>query len=460
MQLINIFITKRKIAAFSDEAVIQVNSYSLIDSNGQKIPPLTGLATFFQQSEINDNYKVNFFFDQDILVYHHIRLPLVNKSRIAKILEFELDQVMLYDVDEYYYDYCLNIDKELLTSDIGVYAIRKEFCDDLLQLCRGEKFEVHWILSINNLIDIQFCAEFNPNNELYLQIEPKCAKLFVYQNGFFTDYSTVINPSDQSPPNQSISQEYIGLINQKITAILLVNRNIDRITLNTACRSLVKIGDSHLLERVDDLPDDCFLTVFDESMLLGDSLLNHQRRINLLKSSFPLIKEIKKNYKKVVATVAILAGCVVIYMISWGYNLYMDNQQYNHLEQEYAGLISQYLPKGTSKSNAEYILKERLNKLKARQNRNKKYAFREYQNSKLLSQISQIKNEVTTLHIDKIQISEKSTVIRGNVNSRGDFDHFQVQIKGIFPETSFELKTHHKTQGADLVTFSTTIRPL
>ena len=367
---------------------------------------------------------------------------------------------MLYGVDQYYYSYFLRSNKVESCTEIGVYTIQKEFSNNLLQVCRSFGLEVYWILPLNNLIDVGYKLENIPDNELHIRIEPDCAKLFVYRQGFLIDCSTISNPTDAAFRNSMEHfRQFIDLINQRVRALHMANREIRKISVNPEYRFLVKVNDNLILELIDEKQENISLPIVNSQSLLTTYLANNLQRINLLKSSFPLMKELKKNKKKVVITVCILAASLVVYLVSFGYSLYQNNLILKKKDREYTNLVKRYLPKGASKSNAVLILRERVRDVKERWNHNKKYRIRKYPYINLLQKISLMKNHVASLHVDKIQSSEKSTAISGNVTSMQDFDQYLEQIAKTFPENEFETRNKHNTQGANLVTFTTTIRP-
>ncbi len=460
MQLIHIFISKRRIETYCEDSANLPAPYPLTDADGRPIPVLTGLADLLRQFDGTEPHKISFVLDRTLLSYRYVKLPLTGRGRVVKVLRFELDNIMLYDVDQYHYSYFLRPNREESYTEIGVYTIRREFSDKLLQLCRSFNLEVHWILPLDNLIDVAYKLEKAPDNELHIRIEPDCAKLFVYRNGFLIDCSTVNGPTDAACRNpKERLREFVGSINKRVMALHMADREVGKISVNPECRSLVAVADDLKLESIEGEESEIPLPKTNPQFLLNTYQTNNLQRINLLKTGFPLIKELRKNYGKVVVSSALLAASLIVYLASFGYDMYRNNLTFQRLDREYTDLIGKVLPQGTPKSKAIPTIRQRVRDVRERWNRNKKFGARRYSNITLLHKISLVKNQVPSLHVDKIQSSEKSTAIYGNVTSMQDYDRFLQQIAKTFPPEEFETKNRHKTQGADLITFTTTIRP-
>ena len=458
--LLTIFIVGHRIEGFFGESSKQVGSYPLKSTHRQPAQILSGLTIFLRQCGDIGSCKVNFVLDERLLDYRYIKLPLTNKGKVVKILEFELGNLMLYEVERYNYDYTLRANKEESFTEIGVYAIQKEFFNGLLQVCKEFNLEVQWILPYNNLIDVRNKIKNSPGNALYLQIEMDCAKMFVYRDGFLVDYSAIGNPTevaDRAAPE--CFRGYIALINQRITACRLAHREIKAVSVNAESAPLVRVDANSRLELFAEGKSEVTLPEIDPRSFLDIYLNGSLQRINLLKSSFPLIKELKKNYRKAVVSFCILVASLSVYLASFAFHLYRQNLEYEKLDREYSAMVNRYLPKGTSKSNAVVVLRERVEKLEERQIRNSKYATRKYPVTGLIQKISLMKRRVASLHVDKIQTGEKSATIYGRVTSIQDFDNFLRQIAATFPKEQFDTKNNHKTQGDSLIAFTTTIRP-
>ena len=149
-------------------------------------------------------------------------------------------------------------------------------------------------------------------------------------------------------------------------------------------------------------------------------LLAKPQRVNLLKSNLLIFQEIKKYRNSLLVSLTILLACLIVYIGSTTYGTIINLKRQETLEQLFPQTVHKYLPKGTSRTNAIHILKNRVDDLALRKEKERKYALRKYSVSKLLADLSANKQAVSSLHVDRVSMKDQSVRIQGKVNSATD----------------------------------------
>lgn len=453
MQSLNILVTQRNIRYISPDSSEPVVFERSFDYKGL----FSTLSNSSLKEESLSGTKINFILDQDYLKYEYFKFPPINLKKISNILEFELEDTLLNGVENYVYDFSYRKNKNTLHSDVGVYTITKRNYNDLLQFCKENNAELRWILSINNLIDLDFNDKQDPGSHILLQFDEfeSIARLFVYEGGFLVDSSAtkVINTSNES----GISQAFIRQINQKIKAVQLKKENIPNIKIQNAPDGIL-INQDQLIELNSQDSQKSAPVLISYDQLFIPSLLNHRKKINLVKSHFLFLNELKKHLRAFTLSAVILLSCLALFIGSIIYNGKNKSGYFQTLNIRYNQTIEKYLPKGTSKSNALSILKEKVKKLREENNSNLKFSKRTYKISITLTDLSLLKRDVITLDLKRFSQNEQSIRFSGNVSSVNEFDLLKQKLEKLFPKKFHRMIYNEKSRGNKSVEFSVSIQ--
>ncbi len=461
MQSVYLFLTKNYIYYHLPD---YSSSESILELDGSKPSPIDSLPKFLSELSITKSTSVNIVLDQSFVSFYHFTLPPVNRRKLGKILEFELADTLLLNIEDYYYDYYFRSGRENLSTEVGVFTIKKDLLHDLIQVCKEHNLEVRWILSMYNLQDIKLRDQFKPFNQILVSFEDTLARMFVYKDGFLNSCSSsyrITEGEDESSKIQSW-QHFLDNINQKIKAVSLKENNTFKVSLDESTSSFIKINELQELKLNGSAVD---YAKFQESKckkLVTPSLLNQPNRVNLFKSNLLIFQELKKHTGRLIATTVIFGFCIAIYIGSFIYKNIYNSIYYNQLEQLYQQSISKYLPKGTSKTNATYILNEQVNELKSLRKKNLRYSKRSYKISNLLNDVALIKKKVPSFHLDRftfdLEKKDQPIRIQGNVSSMAQYEKLKDQLNEMFPPESHTIKYSQKSRGNDIVQFTVTIR--
>lgn len=459
MQLINIYFTKTEIGYYLPDEPNTWNSIQLKVNGAENSLFLSvsdGFKELLERVEQLDTFKLNLILDQNFTLYSYLKLPLISKRKISNILQNELSNYLVNDLSEYHYDYQVKVNKEQSQTECGVYFIKKDLVENLLKIARLLSVEISGIYPLNHLIDQKYKAASEILNEsrIYLDLVNKNTKVFVYNHGFLSGYATIFDGSDSL-------EALLKTVNKKIAAIVLQENQIEFSKVDTSqpdifvenevseiiCTAESKVSSEQLPH-----PDYSHFNQFFKPGALP--------KFNLLKSNLLIFKELKKYSGRLMVSASLFFICVMLYLTNVGFNIYSNNQVNKQLNLQYTQLIQKYLPKGTSKINAIYILEQRIAEYKAQEENSKKYADKKYETLKFVKDVSLFKTEITSLIINRLSLGQNSISVLGKVDTLSDYELLQEAIIKKYPEDHYRLKMDQKSRGNESINFTATIRPI
>lgn len=455
MQSLNILLTQTYLYCHSQSPDISLPK-PFLDFSQSGIDPISQLSVFLDELELPRNTVLTLILDHTYISYYSFGLPHVSKRKINRILEFELADNLIDEIDEYYYDYNYQGGKDQETK-IGVYLIKKELLHQIVQTCKEKNLEIRWVLSQDNLIDLFLKGKYKPENTAIVVLEKSTAKVFAYRDGFLIgcSNSNLIHRGKTADTNPT---EIFNDINWKIKAIRFQEEDISDVILEEDDHIDVRITDKNELFPQSDgelnLPESY------GSKLVKITQPGRSNHINLLKSNLFIFEEVKKHSVKFIISLTAVFICLVLYVGSIIYENSIKTEYYESLRQRYEKTLDQYLPKESSRANAISILKNRVNELKEIQEKNRKYATRTYLVSDQLARLSELKQKVSSLKLNRFFMADQSIRIQGEVNSIAEYDLLKQNIERIYPPESYSTKFNQKSLGDAVVQFSTTIRSL
>jgi type II secretory pathway component PulL len=459
MQSINIYLTKTEIGYYLPDSTENWNSVNL--EIGQSEPnyellAFEGFKKLLGRIDHPESYKINIIPDQHYILYSYLKLPIVSKRKIPNILQHELGSHLINDISEYHYDYMIKINKEQSFIECGVYFIEKDLVKNLFAIAKTFSVEIAGIYPLNYFISQNYLNGYQVKNDsrIFIHLNDGSTKLFVYHQGFLAGYATIFN-------EHSDLDDLIKIINQKITAIVLYENQVDFIQVDTSHPDIiVENEESEIVYSTnppltsDHLPKTDYRP-FNQFFKQGTP-----PKFNFLKTNLLIFKELKKYSKKLIFSASLFFLCSVIYLMNVGFDIYSNNQINQQLDSKYTKMINTYLPKGTSKINAIYILKQRITDFENQQEMVKKYAEKKYETIKFINDVSLFKSNITSLIVNRLSYGQNSISIQGQVDTISDYDLLQEIIIEKYPEDLYRLKMDQKSQGNDSIFFTATIRPL
>ncbi|PCI30629.1 MAG: hypothetical protein COB67_01380 [SAR324 cluster bacterium] len=457
MRHLYLLLTERFALLYSPDSTSVESSVYLTKTPGSSDFIDQVFTVFTEKSDLKGT-KVSFVLDRSFLTPFYFSFPLITKRKVDNILRFELENALLYSASEYYFDYYHRRDKEIARTQVGGYAIKKDLLHALVEKVQTAGGEIQWFLALNNLLDLHLQEKSTPQDCLSILWEKDIARFFVYRKGFLVGFSSVeIKSNGEQEKDLVLFQREV---NQKVASILLTETEIEECLWDTQEGLPVHQEEQGRLEILPTATETWPQFSVNLEELFSPSLLSSKKRINLFQPNLLIFEDLKKYAKGLMLSAGILLACIGLYMGSLGYEIFQLQERQKVLNQAYERRVSQYLPKGVSRSNAIYVLKERLKGEQEKQQLAKRFGKREYHVSKLLKKISLLKQQTPSLHLDKFSYSPQVITIQGKVISPVKFDLLKDQFHQIFSSPEYSIKINQQSLGDETIRFSISIRSL
>ena len=451
MQLHNILITNGTIVSLSTDT----QPHNLVfKAEGEEV--VSQLTEYLRATQIPRGTGINLIFDQKYIHYQHFSFPLLSSRKIHQVLQFELEDTLLKESENYIYSHTSQSFKDLGETDAGVFIMEKDLLDDLVAIFKEFNLELRWVTSLENLMDLAIHENADLGNRIHIDLpgDQKLVRFFVYRNGFLVGLSTL----STSQAEKTISQGFLDQINQRVNAIRLVETDIRDISIQGTHNDQIDVNEQQELyinpkyqpktgQSSTETEDSGLATRFD-----------HPGRINLITSNFLIIQELKKHAQSLIMIGGVFLFSLVLYVSALAYRGYHDNQYYEKLNHQLDQTIEKYLPSGASKTNAIYVIKERVQKLNLEKEKNRKFKHRNYRVSKALTELSLLRIDIPSLTLSRFSLNDKSIRFQGRTASVSDFENFQTALSSLYPPDNYRINTYEKNRGSESVEFSTTIQ--
>jgi type II secretory pathway component PulL len=466
MQHTNLIITCRYLSVFRTDQS-RFSAYRQYPAGFELMPALASLLESFDLTRQNG---LNVIIDQPLVQYRYLALPPIKQRKVSKILKFELEDILLEDLDQYAYHYQSRNQPTGTATEVGVYLLPRAILNPLTLFCRERGLDLRWVSPLDNLIDLSTQQERQPGNEIVLLLDEQhvSARLMVYRQGFLIATAIVINEkadvrSEEATSEQqqrpNLSAEFISKLNQQLTLIQLMENDIHGLALVGEAQRFLQVDANGALIPISPL------TLSEEAPSIrwadvSKLALNHPRRLNLLHSHQQFLQEIKKNAGAFFTLFSILSLCLLVFLFSIGYRSYHHQQTLDDLTRVYDEAVGHYLPRGTSTVNAISILQEKVNQLQTDQTREQRYNQRQYPVLYNLTQISAIKSRLPSLMLDRFTLVETSIRFGGTVNSIAEFEQLITELRQIYRPETHNIAFNQQHRGGDKIEFSVSIQRL
>ena len=456
MQLHNILITNGTIVTLSAD---KLPHNPVFKPEGKEVT--TQLTEYLNTTQIPRGTIINLVFDQKYIHYQHFSFPLLRGRKIRQVLQFELEDTLLKEAENYVYSYATQSIKGSGTTSAGVYLMEKVLLDELVSLFKGFNLELRWVTSLENLMDLEFRKNTDPGNRIHVELseKEKSARLFVYRNGFLVGLSALsAKQAVDAQIEGTLCQDFLDQINQRANAIRLMEADISDISIDGTLSNQITVDEQQELSINKEYQPEPTQENNKPVVDLPATRLDHPRRVNLITSNFLVFQELKKHARSLMFTAGVFMLSVVLYISALGYRGYYDNQYYEQLNHQLDQTIEKYLPKGASKANAIYIIKEQVQNLNLEKEKNRKFKHRNYRVSKALTELSLLKIDIPSVTLIRFSLNDQSIRFQGQTASMSEFDILKAALPRIYPPDSYRINTNEKNRGSESVEFSTTIQ--
>ncbi len=454
MQSLNIVLTKSYIYYQSPDLSIEE---SILEVNQSGSDVIAHFSELLNELSLPRDTSLNLILDNCFISYFYFNLPPVNRRKLDKILQYELSDVLIDDLDNYFYEYRYNNQSDEETQ-IGIFLVKKELVNQFLQIGKSCNLEIRSILSLEDLLDFKMRDKYAPDCEIVVTGDRYDTNLIVYKHGFVVGFSNQSMTTVSETPEVADLKAEMNLkdLNWRIKAIELKDKEISSIRLSEESSYYLAINEnSELYTQTSDrngVPTALCSTLFNGVQL------NRSKQINLLKSNFFILQEIKSHIKKIVL-LAILLGCGGIFFVSSSiYQNVKNGERYLALERVYSDTVKNYLPEDPSSKNAPDILRKKIAELKEQRLENEKFVKREYRITRQLNELSQLKKQISSLSLTRFFLTEQAIRIQGEVATFAEYDQMKNSLQKLYSQ-NYQLRYNQKSVGEDRISFTVTIRP-
>ena len=457
MRQLYIILSEYKALLYSSDSQTLRDQVELPEFSGAVEPFEQAIISLLEKESNLKEVKVSLVIAQRLLSFFQIQFPPISKKKVDKILPYELDSSLVINSSECYYKYNYERLKKPSRTEVVGFAIEKTLFNRLVEQVKHFGCEVKNVIPLLNLLDIKIRSKSADKNYVYLMWERDILRFFVYVGGVLKGYSSTDLKAYRKDENwQGLENE----INQKLRAIEIIEYRISHTVQSSANEFRSPINADNQIELSPKIFKELENLKPDYGSLFVPTIMANKKRVNLVQFELFLLKEIKK-YKKVLITGAILLTILIVLNLGQlGYQIISLKKERQDLEKKYSMLVSQYLPRGASRSNVISTLQEKLKKLQAKKELEQRFLKREYIVTTALRDISLIKQKVASLHIHKFSLNDKIFFLTGKVSSFVEFKLLKKELSTRFPPLRYKTTVTQKSSGSDTIQFSISIHTL
>lgn len=411
------------------------------------IPALVStLSAFLSHIDTLTTGRIDLVLDHSLSAPFSFSLPFLSKGNLNKIIEFELDQILLEGVEGCYYDTYVTSNREEGTTDVTGYLAEKESLDPVVNLIKEKGFEVRRVLSQPNLLDLQNGGSKPPNPHIYIKCNADAIRIFVSSGKLLKGFFAF--PLKRKNYDRHQFEYILSEVVKVVDAICLETPEISTILLSSETKKVLAVDSENKLHFQKDLGEAIFsFRSINRPALVKTSIVNRPECLNLLKDDLYFIRELKKHTALLRYTAGILLGVVLLYSASVIYNSSQLITRQKALEAQLDQSIERYLPKGISRRNALYSLKEKLAPYRVDRTNQKLYEKRSYRVTSLLNQLTGLKKEIEGIKIRKLNVTQRSVSFQGELENSANYDVLSKKTSRLFPERQYRVRMNQKVRG-------------
>lgn len=417
---------------------------------------ISNLSTFLSHLDLPKSGRINLIFDYTLSTQFSFKLPFFSKKRLNQIVEYELEQILLDGVECYDYNYNVNAVKQDGVTEISGVLAEKDLIEGIIRVAKEKGGEIHKIYSQNNLLDLLNTSQSIPDNCIYIRFNADAIRVFAYAGRILKGFWAF--PLGREKYEQHQFSYILEELQKVVKSIQLAHPEISRILVNAEGKKALQVTKENELAFRDDLGNKLFsFRSVNRLALLKPSILGRSECLNVLKDNIFLLRELKKHTRVLKLSAALFFSCLVVYSLSVGYNSYKLNIEHGYLKKKLTQTIGKYLPKGTSKTNAVFILKEKLSQYQSLNEGNEVYEHRSYRLIQILKDVSAIRKDIAGVTLRKMSVNHTSVVLQGELNNGEMYETLSEKLSALFPAEKYRIRMNQKIEGSH-ISFSAIIR--
>jgi hypothetical protein len=377
MSLENIFITSNRIIYQRDrtqgELETEVLPEILYHSNFESTDfPVELIDSVFSKFDYRLGSRVNFVLDSSFVTLRFFVLPVVSKSKIRNILEFELENSTIFDLSEVDFDFIITKQTEE-NLFLRVYIVRKDIRVTINEICKSHSLQLGNILPLSELIYLSEVESNDAKDFVYLFSEFENSKIFLVQNYIFMDLSVIDHDIDFEQNKALFNDFLLNRLNSRIKLLQLEHHDLDNVLINKELLGKLEINTSNEIQFVESEIqfDETNIIHFDQAIKNNGLISKDLKKVFKAKNYF--LQSIS-SYKKEFIFTAVSFSILIVFTLAQIFTQFiLRDAEIEKLEHEFDRLISKKLSKGVSKSNALYILEKQGKELQEKSKYQKEF---------------------------------------------------------------------------------------
>lgn len=463
MKLINLLLTSQHVyyKAFVSKGEETSVEKALNEDRGEGL--FSQLEIFLSNNPPPSLARINFILDQGLISYRFFELPESRRSKVEKILQFELSNNLILENDDIHYDFTLKkLDEK--KGGVGVFSISKELIERLQKISQKYKLEIGMITPLASVIDLEHQKERETfvDNHIYVHFGEHSARILVYKQGCVFGITHLETPSSTEHFFDSVEdlKSFLVRVNQVISMIVMRESEISKIIVNDEVHSLIKVNENQELYLASDFFGNEQRAFHDAvAKFIQEPISVKRGQVNLLQYENLFLQEIKKHSRVASFTAALLFSLLLIFLGKEFYQIYEESNHLEHVKKEHVAVTRKYLPATVSPNSAVSVLQREVGDLREELEVSKKYTVRGYEASTLLKQISGLKKEIPSLNFNILTYKPSNATSKlyifaeGVVDTFEDFDRMEAILKEKIPNFA-EMRTSKRSTREGKTSFS------
>ena len=447
MQITSLFISQSHLAIWSGEGSV-LPEPSLPDltqpHSGGMAGALEALPLLLEQLPAPENTKILVVLDQGFSFFRHLQLPPLKPSKVKKVLPFELENQLIYGLEEIVFDSKIKKFQAGVPTDVGVFYAQIEEIGHIKSLIKKAKFELQGVTCLSGLLD-QSLTSGALESGLFLFMDQNQALILYYQDGFLTQLSQIAGKKTKA--------QLVKEVNVRLKTSLFSLGESTAITLSPTLLPYLEISEKKEICFIDskatnDLPD-----LFPAAI---ENTLQAAPAVNLVERETKGLKEMAKGLV-VFQKVAILAAVwLAVYLSGVGYQLYQQGGELKALQTKHRNTVNRYAP-GVPPSRALKTIKTRLKDLSPVGRPKSQFWPHPYPASDLLLKLSNELKAVEGIKLAAFAYSAKGLNIQGQAPSLAALEQVKTVSGSLFPAKKYRVRFSQKPGPEGAVIFSFTV---
>ncbi len=380
--------------------------------------------------------KADIILDERWIQYHTLTLPLFSRSRILKLLRFELSQILFSNIEEYMYIPSLTFNKGTRETYVSVYSMRHELLEVLREAMHDSKLDNCRIIPLSSAISTYLKDQYSPNNHIVVCSFLGQLRVFSFVQGVVKDISLIplLTSADSGESNWLLS------LNQRIASFLSHGQADSEVSVY-GLNGLEVVN--NVVEQKGDFSALAFETagkeIINSSSLLSNHVVNMQERTTMV------LQLLAKHKTRLIKLAVALSIIVVLYAGVTVYKNILIDRRVAQAEKIYTQVMRRYLPGSVSIDESIPFLQRALKRLDVSKVKRKNIFFSgTFPVSNLWQIFAKLQEKQPGLQLTSI-VQEKSKLeILGKIEKVESVKQIQNELLKHFPSKQYRLSMTNK----------------